>query len=102
MSEPEEADYDLVMPFATVASKGGPYDDQSYVAGYEMGHLDYRLADYACQYHEATVRSANTPQADLIAMRHGFAVNVHSDDGEWAMLTFTLADTAETTTEEKP
>lgn len=36
----EPAEYDLVMPFVTVTSAGGPHDDDAYVAGFEMGALD--------------------------------------------------------------
>ena len=33
-------DYELVMPFVVVTSAGGPYDDESYVAGFEASRVD--------------------------------------------------------------
>jgi hypothetical protein len=67
-------EFGLLMPFVTVVSRGGPHDDESYVAGYEMGQLDARLA--AAGHHrlgcpEVVMQRANLPQAELIAMRHG-------------------------------
>ena len=39
----DETSYGLLMPFVTVVSKGGPHEDESYAAGWEMGVLDARL-----------------------------------------------------------
>lgn len=69
-----EGEYDLVMPFVTVASVGGPHDDESYVAGFEMGVLQARLR--AALHHglglpEVVIHRENVPQADLIAMDVG-------------------------------
>lgn len=65
---------DLVMPFVTVTSKGGPHDDASYGAGWEMGALDLRLqvaAALSLPLPQATVQRINLPQLDLIAMKNG-------------------------------
>lgn len=72
---------ELVMPFVAVTSKGGPYDDAAYVAGYEMGVLEGQLSG-AHDPVEGTsgppgvgtvrwIRKANADQVDLIAMKHG-------------------------------
>lgn len=82
MSEPE---YALVMPFITCASNGGPHDDTSYVAGWEMGALDAILnisAGIAVEVNR-TIRVENQPQADLIAMKHGFHAVFETVDDEW-------------------
>lgn len=63
--------YGLVMPFLPVKSKGGPHDDDAFVAGYEMGLLDARLGGSVFDQGQA-VRRENREQADLIAMRYGF------------------------------
>ena len=70
----DEAEFGLLMPFVTTTSNGGPHDDESYVAGYEMGQLDARLA--AAAHHklgcpEVVVQRKSLPQVELIAMRHG-------------------------------
>lgn len=75
--------YGLVMPFVTVASKGGPHDDEAYVAGFEMGGLDATLKALAPVHALVklpfTIHSVSRGQADLIAMKHGFTV----EDVEW-------------------
>lgn len=69
-------EYDLVMPFVTVASKGGPHDDQAFTAGWECGVLDTRLQamEGAACIVERWVMPELVPQVDLIAMKHGLAV----------------------------
>lgn len=67
----------LVMPFVTVASVGGPHDDEAYVAGYEMGALAVRLQMaelLGLPVGLVTVRSENVAQLDLLAMRFGFVM----------------------------
>lgn len=80
--------YELIMPFLPVQSKGGPYDDAAYVAGYEMGKLDGDLAQAGA--HEPltiTVHRDNQEQADLIAMRHGYSTEFRGDNElGWVLL----------------
>jgi hypothetical protein len=66
------SDYDLVMPFVTVHSKGGPHDDESYIAGWTMGYLDAVLEHQKPAMHEDTIYQDSIPQADIIAMKHGY------------------------------
>lgn len=96
----EEAEYGLVMPFVVVTSKDGPYDDEAYCAGWEMGALAARLA--LCEIHglgppEVVIHRGNVPQADLIAMQHGMVVTEGWPEGtelddetndQWARVTF--------------
>lgn len=82
--------WSIVMPFVTVASKGGPYDDEAYCAGYEIGRLDAALArDNGVADVLVTVHTPNAPQVDLVAMRHGFVIaeRIPDDSGEWTTLT---------------
>jgi hypothetical protein len=80
-----DAEYGLVMPFVVCASKGGPYDDDAFTAGYEMGSLDGLIAQGPISL-TTTIRTASVPQADLIAMHHGYIVTERrdEDDGEWS------------------
>lgn len=93
----EEMAFSLVMPFVVVESKGGPYRDQDYVAGFECGLLDAECADAAKRGRfpivPLAVRSDNIPQIDLIAMRNGFllAAEVIEETPEWSWVTFTRA-----------
>lgn len=69
-------EHELVMPFIVVASKGGPYDDESFVAGWSCAVIDETLSQIApsrAVLHR-TVRSAVLSQLDLIAMRHGYQI----------------------------
>jgi hypothetical protein len=89
MSDEENAEYEPVMPFVAVASNGGPYDDQAYTAGYEMGVLDEALK-WQPPTHSVTIRTDNAGQADLLAMRHGYrCTTTPSEDAqEWTFATF--------------
>lgn len=84
----DDADYSLVMPFVVCRSQGGPYDDQSFVAGWEMGALDALLANFPTRRFGRTVRTASMPQVELIAMRYGYTVEAETTD-EWTTATFT-------------
>lgn len=81
-----QGEYSLVMPFVTVASKGGPHDDESYTAGWEMGFLDARLHEKPV-FMELTIHATNAPQADLLAMKHGYRATITESgvDG-WSFL----------------
>lgn len=80
-------DFELVMPFVVTDDRGGPYQGEAYVAGYEAGRIDVLLyalpADqptYVCVAHPG-----NQPQLDLIAMNRGFTLvwEWADDDSEW-------------------
>lgn len=86
MSEEDETEYGLVMPFVTVASKGGPHDDESYAAGWEMGALDVALANDTVGYHEQVIHTANAAQADLVAMKHGYTAEIVEAGDTWSHL----------------
>lgn len=72
-----ESQYELEMPFVTVRSKDGPHDDESYVAGFEMGRLYETLRSWNSASgigYEAVILTDNVPQADLISMHYGFTM----------------------------
>lgn len=93
-SEDQPGGYGLVMPFVSVASKGGPYDDDAYCAGWAMGALDTRLgAAMRLMSHEETVREADVPQADLIAMKNGYRMeSTPSEVDGWVFCEFVTGD----------
>lgn len=86
-----EHEHELVMPFVTVQSKGGPHEDAAYTAGYECGRLDAFMSFLAAPGlggagFTATIRAVSVPQVDLIAMRHGFSterVEPGGDGHDW-------------------
>lgn len=93
MSEDRESEYGLVMPFVNVASKGGPYADDAYCAGWHMGSLDARLEPRWLAKVSETIRSADASQADLLAMKHGYSVRLTpSDYDEWTFAEFVRID----------
>lgn len=85
-------DYEMVMPFLVVRSKGGPYDDEAFTAGWAMGSLDARLGslviDPGGTYKiDVTVPPDCVPQIDLIAMKHGFACETtDTSDDHWTQV----------------
>jgi hypothetical protein len=91
------AEYGLVMPFVTLNSRGGPHDDQSYVAGWEMGALDMVLGEMPDSplpaTYNFTIRSDNRPQFELIAMKHGYnAIVAESGTEGWSYVELTKAE----------
>jgi hypothetical protein len=95
MGEPEEVEYDLVMPFMVCRSRGGPYEDESFVAGWELATIDVRLTQCAVDRLPLNVpiHTPSLPQAELIAMSHGYlmAAEPYEDaPEEWSMVTFTV------------
>jgi hypothetical protein len=94
MNEPEDTRSGIVMPFVVVASQGGPYDDASYFAGYEMGLLSAALGMQPAGFR-TRIHAGNRAQADLLAMKHGYTLHVEEirDErlGEWLDATFHAA-----------
>jgi hypothetical protein len=97
MSQDHEHELEMVLPFVVVKSKGGPYDDDAFVAGYQCGLIDKQLeiaaATNAQGVAEPIVRRSLLPQLELHGMRHGFPVLKVGDSGdpelgEWCWVTF--------------
>lgn len=78
--------YEMVMPFVVVASKGGPFDDSSYAAGWEAGAIDERLSTLTLVDKTLTlgitVHTENRPQLDLVAMKHGYQATFEDSEVE--------------------
>lgn len=89
---PEGGEYDLVMPFVLAASQGGPYDDTAFVAGWRLAELSTLLKtaeQFGLDVPQQTLYPSDEPQADLLAMRFGFTMQVKSYDEHWSVYTFT-------------
>jgi hypothetical protein len=88
----EPAEYDLVMPFVACASQGGPYDDDSFVAGFHAGALDRSLGVIEAAGGtgmRATVNAALVPQLELVAMRYGYTLKItESGTATWVYAEF--------------
>jgi hypothetical protein len=90
MTDPDRPEHDgmeMVLPFVVVTSVGGPYDDESFAAGWQCGEIDRALAvaavTGATTVHFPIFRTSLQRQVDLIAMKHGFASVVVEPSGEW-------------------
>lgn len=81
MSADDEGDFGLVLPFTVVKSKGGPFDDDAYAAGFEAGRVWAEL-DHRPRSLTGSYRTVNVPQLDLIAMHFGYSLTV-TDYDEW-------------------
>lgn len=100
--QPNSGEYVLVMPFVVCSSNGGPYDDQSFVAGARYGDLSRLLRSLPPEITtlQHTEYIALLPQLELLAMHEGWAIlfdhlaeEMARDAGEawpdeWAVLTF--------------
>ena len=91
-----DAESALVMPFVTVASKGGPHDDESFTAGWMCGTV-YAHFSALSQLNgmvsslidvPVATRVSVLPQLDLIAMKHGYTMKVTPYDDEHAWVQF--------------
>ena len=85
-------DYGLVVPFVAVKSRGGPFDDDSYAAGWEMASLHAHLLNGQPDQHEQSLLRSNREQADLVAMHTGYTVKFEEvpEAPPWLHATFTL------------
>jgi hypothetical protein len=75
VDQPDDERWGLVFPFVVCQSHGGPYDDTAFVAGYQAGRIDSALAAATAVGVDRatfTVRTALTPQLELVGMHHGF------------------------------
>lgn len=83
----EPTEFELMLPFVVTRSHGGPYDDSSYVAGFELGQICGMLP-YVDEM-ERPVHTTNLPCLDLAAMREGFEITSREEiDDTWTQVKF--------------
>lgn len=93
--------------FSCITSNGGPYDDEAFVCGWQLGALDMVLTtnasdddggDPCLPIRAMPIRRACLQMVDLIAMNYGLTVTVHPDTGPlddtWAVITIYRKETA--------
>jgi len=88
MTHDDQTEYEVELPFVSVKSKGGPHDDDSFAAGFEMGTLDVILGTPYLQSHVMTIQTANVKQADLIAMHYDFKMEIDGEEDNWTTVSF--------------
>jgi hypothetical protein len=92
---PAGDDPELILPFVCVSSKGGPFDDEAFTAGFECGMLwdllgGLRDGEVPFTDEPVLVRASLRVQADLMAMERGYTMAAEATDGGWWLLaTFT-------------
>lgn len=89
----EDASYSLVTPFVVCKSVGGPYDDESFVAGVRYGVWESILKLQPTMHSNYEYPSL-VRQLDLLAMKEGYVLTVESidngyvdEDTEWVLVT---------------
>lgn len=95
MTAPDEHEMTLEMPFVVCRSRGGPYDDDAFTAGFQAGNIDQALASAAASHatsvHFPIVHTTLMRQLDLIGMRWGFPT-LHTITSlewpQWSAVTF--------------
>jgi hypothetical protein len=73
--QPDEGEYEMVMPFVLTKSQGGPCDDEAFAAGMTCGQLWMELrtvSHHGALPHSRYVQPAHVAQLDLIAMHYGY------------------------------
>ena len=91
MTEPPDRpdDFALVYPFDACQSRGGPYEDESFVAGWQAGQIAAYIDDPTLSIWSGPVYRHLVHQVDLVAMHAGFnlTVDVHEEGSEWVTIT---------------
>lgn len=85
--------YELVYPFIVCASHGGPYDDETFVAGVQVGWIDRTLAVADATDITPvtfTVRTVLLAQLELVGMAHDYPVMLMEETSikEWTLIAF--------------
>lgn len=80
---------DVDVPYNVVTSKGGLYDDVSFMAGIQFGQIRRTLYDRDVCAATALVYSDLVTQIDLLAMAHGYTCDILMEDHFWTHLGFT-------------
>lgn len=91
MSDDEAVRWDLAVPFVACVSQGGPYDDNSFAAGVEVGMIHEQLKTVSSPHH-LVARRMLWRQIDLVAMNAGWitvALEGPDADSEWVELELT-------------
>lgn len=85
--------HELVMPYVTVTSRGGPHDDDSFVAGWVCGRIDAQLSTLVALRGTCSVwiPPEVAPQVDLIAMRHHYLASLGDTDPSGTYVEIALA-----------
>lgn len=86
MSDEPDPEYGLLLPFVVCRSQGGPYDDDSFVAGYELGRTAAQLPIYDALEISSwgtRIRTASLPQLELIAMNWGWTIRTGWEHDGW-------------------
>jgi hypothetical protein len=95
MAEPQR-EWGLVMPYVVCQSQGGPYEDQSFVAGARFGGDMAELRAEKPATWQSYVYPGMVPQYDLLAMEQGYTMTSEPWDehpDEWVLVTFTRSHT---------
>lgn len=89
-------DDDLIYPFVSIASNGGPHDDESYVCGYEVGRIDAALSmlPQSVAVVRYLIHEANIQQIDLLAMHYGFTSHLGEVEDGWVTAALSRGDVA--------
>ena len=88
----DDCEMQLAYPFVVCQSQGGPYPDDAFVAGVQLGQLIGELKHSRPIYHEATVMPALVPQIDLVAMHEGYSMTSEPWEAapdDWAFVSLT-------------
>lgn len=82
---------EVVTPLVVCATQGGPYDDESFLAGCYFEEWWKRLSIGDPEIAAGLVPTGLVPQLDLLAMAHGFDFEAEDKEDGWSFVIFTRA-----------
>jgi hypothetical protein len=78
------------LPLVLCHSRGGPYDDESFLSGWRLGSIGATLARPGISALAESIRPHERHQTDLIAMACGYTMTVEpTSSADWLSVTFT-------------
>jgi len=98
MASPAPAAWNVEVPFAVCATNGGPFDDASFIAGYQVGRVTNALAhgaELGADSMSFTVLRCLLAQIEVAGMQHGFPYTFAepcADSSEWVHVVLSADD----------
>lgn len=87
---------DLRVPFIVCQTAGGPYDDQAFMIGFQIGIIYGALRERKLPRYETAVPddALILQQVDLVAMRYGYTIRgwTWPEQPGWARIVATRVD----------
>jgi hypothetical protein len=75
VTDDEETEWRMTVPFVVTVSNGGTLDDTAFVAGFHASQINAALCSQDCMELEESVLQCLLPLLDLFAMKYGYVMH---------------------------